>query len=122
MKQFHFSKASRLLTADQYQRVFQKADSKANSQQILLLARKQENPDKNDAARVGLVISKKSAKRAVDRNRIKRIVRDSFRHKQLNLKGLDIVVLSRKGITEMQNKDLQQLLDRLWSRLLNKRA
>jgi len=45
------------------------------------------------SARLGLAISKRAAKRAVDRNRLKRIAREVFR-KQLDLPPLDFVVMA----------------------------
>jgi len=43
-------------------------------------------------ARLGLIVGKRQAKRAVDRNRIKRALRESFRSQRLALSGVDIVV------------------------------
>ncbi len=68
-------------------------------------------------ARLGLAISRKAARHAVDRNRIKRIVRDSFRHQTQHLGGLDIVVLGRRGVDELTNSALRQTLEHHWKRL-----
>ena len=43
-------------------------------------------------ARLGLVVTKKGNAKAVRRNRIKRIVRETFRHHQANLGRYDIVL------------------------------
>lgn len=43
-------------------------------------------------ARLALVVSKKLAPRAVDRNRIRRVAREAFRLQQEQLVGLDLVV------------------------------
>ncbi len=68
-------------------------------------------------ARVGLAISKKHVRRAVDRNRIKRVVRESFRlHLEL-LQGLDIVVLARGGIAAKNNQELRAALNAHWNKL-----
>ncbi len=48
--------------------------------------------------RLGLVIGKESVKLSVERNRLKRLIRDSFRLHQELLAGLDIVVVARKGL------------------------
>ena len=50
-------------------------------------------------ARLGIVVAKKNIKLAVDRNRLKRLVRESFRKQQLGLLGLDIVVIIKKDAT-----------------------
>ena len=51
-------------------------------------------------ARLGLAIAKKDVRKAVHRNRIKRIIRESFRAHQDELWGLDIVVVGRRGLRD----------------------
>ena len=67
--------------------------------------------------RLGLAISRKVAKSAVARNRIKRIVRESFRHHQPLLGGLDYVVMGRIGVVEQSSTVLFTALQRHWRRL-----
>jgi ribonuclease P protein component len=67
--------------------------------------------------RLGLAVSRKTARRAVDRNRIKRRVREGFRLRQGLLSGLDIVVIARPGIARYGNDELQRSLATHWSRL-----
>ena len=43
-------------------------------------------------ARLGLVIGKRAVRRAVDRNRAKRVLRETFRTRRLELPWVDIVV------------------------------
>ena len=67
--------------------------------------------------RLGLAVAKKQVRLAVDRNRIKRVIRDSFRcHRQL-LVGLDLVVLARKNTAGMSNDQLFSSLETHWQRL-----
>jgi ribonuclease P protein component len=68
-------------------------------------------------SRLGLAISRKVARSAVARNRLKRIVRESFRHHQAGLAGLDIVVMGRAGLVESDNAVLADALERHWRRL-----
>lgn len=71
-------------------------------------------------ARLGLAISKKCARRAVDRNRLKRIVRESFRrHRQL-IPGVDVVVLCARGATTIPNRRLFDALGQAWATIRNK--
>ncbi len=67
--------------------------------------------------RIGLIIAKRHVKRAVDRNRIKRLVRESFRHRRAGLPSLDIVVLARPGLGSLDNSEIHRQLDKLWRKL-----
>jgi len=67
--------------------------------------------------RLGLIISKKSIKRAVDRNRVKRTTRESFRLCQSRLSGLDVVIMSRAGLGELSGPALRAILDKHWDAL-----
>lgn len=65
--------------------------------------------------RLGLAISKKHAKRAVDRNRLKRIVRESFRQHQATLPAMDFVVMAKGGAQKLSNTELFDSLERHWN-------
>jgi len=67
--------------------------------------------------RIGLIIAKRHVKRAVDRNRIKRQVRESFRHRRDQLPSLDIVVLARPGLASLDSSEVYRQLDKLWRKL-----
>lgn len=71
-------------------------------------------------ARLGLAIAKKCARRAVDRNRLKRIARESFRTHRHTLPGVDIVVLCSNGATGMPNQKLDMLLEQAWGVIRNR--
>lgn len=72
--------------------------------------------------RLGLAISRKVARTAVARNRIKRVIRESYRHWQSRLGALDIVVLGRIGVAEQSKNNLHAALERLWIELDEKCA
>lgn len=116
MSDFSFSKKLRLLGAADYQPVFKNARYKVSCQHILVLA-----GDTNTAfPRLGLVIAKKNIAKAVERNRIKRIIRESFRHNQGLLPKLDIVILARSGLGTLDNEQVRKKIERLWQDLLQK--
>lgn len=52
----------------------------------------QPRPEGNSEARLGLVVAKKLLKRAVDRNKVKRVVREHFRLRLAGLPPVDLVV------------------------------
>ncbi|MFO7602617.1 MAG: ribonuclease P protein component [Gammaproteobacteria bacterium] len=70
-----------------------------------------------DVARLGLAISKKRARRAVDRNRIKRLVRESFRQHQDELQGCDFIVLAQNATASADNPTLFKALQNHWRQL-----
>ncbi len=73
-------------------------------------------------ARVGIVTSKKIAPRAVDRNRVKRIVREVFRVWRPRLGGFDVVVRLRRcparGEGRLARRELVRFLTELAERAL----
>lgn len=71
-----------------------------------------------DHARLGLAISRRRVPRAVDRNRIKRIVRESFRHRAAEWPAVDVVVLARSGVAARDNAGLFASLDGHWRELI----
>jgi ribonuclease P protein component len=67
-----------------------------------------------DVARLGLAVAKKHCRRATARNRIKRIVRESFRQHQADLAGLDVVVINQPAAESGSNRQLFDSLSRHW--------
>lgn len=111
-----FGKSLRLLCSSDFQKVFDDAPFRASHQSFLILAR----PNQLDYPRLGLVVAKKHLSLAVQRNRIKRLVREEFRHQQQALVGLDVIVLSRKGLDELSNQQFRHQLSQQWQRILKK--
>ncbi len=116
MADFSFPKKLRLLNALDYQPVFNKTQYKVSCRYLLVLAKRNEKPQ----PRLGLVIAKKNIAKAVQRNRVKRVIRESFRLNQDLLKHLDIVILTRPGLGNLDNKVIDGKISRLWQELANK--
>jgi ribonuclease P protein component len=107
-----FPKNARLLTAHQYSRVF--ANAKAFRDPLFtLLARTSEA----DSARLGLVIAKKKVKLSVQRNRIKRVARESFRRERQQLPSLDIILIAGRGMDRADNSALSKAFKRQWHKM-----
>ena len=111
-----FTRESRLLTPTHFSFVFEKAIP-ATSPTITLLARH------NTLAhpRLGITVPKKKVKLAVHRNRIKRLIRESFRVNAHSLPNVDIIVIAKHGINDLDNAQLNTQLNTLWRRI-NKRC
>jgi len=106
---YHFSRDQKLLTADHYKNVFAKAQRFGNYS-FTVLVRKNELKH----PRLGMAISKKSAKRAVDRNRIKRIFRESFRVNQHKLPSVDIIAMSKPSAIKLDNSEMRKQIETQW--------
>jgi len=107
-----FSRRARLTGRKAFTGVFARP-VKSSDRYFTVLAR----PNKLGYSRLGLAISRKVAKSAVVRNRLKRVARESFRHQQAWLGGLDCVVMGRTGLIEPDNAVLFASLQRHWRRL-----
>ena len=113
---FTFPKEVRLLTASDYSNVFQDVKLRVSSKNFLILAR----PYEKDHPRLGIIIAKKNVKLAVERNRIKRQLRESFRKQRLTLPNLDIVLLAKKGTDKNSSSSIAEELEYLWRKLKRK--
>jgi ribonuclease P protein component len=114
---FRFTRGNRLLDAAAFGRVFKSA-TRSRDQQFTVLCR----ANKLDHARLGLAVSKKHCRLATDRNRLKRIIRESFRQQQLALTGLDLVVMNRPRAEQQTNAVLFESLDKHWRQCVAKQS
>lgn len=70
-----------------------------------------------DTHRIGITVSKKVGN-AVERNRIKRIIREYFRHKKDSVDGiLDINIIAKKGLTTLSTGQSIEKLDKLFKKI-----
>jgi ribonuclease P protein component len=67
--------------------------------------------------RLGILITKKKCRLAVGRNRIKRQIRESFRHYQEKLPDYDVVMVARQSAAQANKYELRQCLDSLFLKL-----
>ncbi len=110
---FSFPRSSRLLNKKHYDYVFQSAN-KIGTRYLTVLYRQ----NTFDYPRLGLIVAKKTAKLAHDRNRFKRIAREYFRLAQDQLPNVDIVILSRQHIETAANHVLVGELAYVWKKII----
>ena len=67
-------------------------------------------------SRLGLVIAKKNLPLAAQRNKLKRIVRETFRKNRFS-QSVDVVFLAQKEIVEYPFSDLNEMVAKAWSNL-----
>jgi ribonuclease P protein component len=95
-----------------FQRVFEHPERSAD-RFFTVLAAQSASP----VPRLGLAIARKQVRRAVDRNRLKRIAREVFRRHRQQLAGLDLVVMARGTAATADNAALAESLGRHFARL-----
>ncbi|HYA38978.1 MAG TPA: ribonuclease P protein component [Candidatus Methylomirabilis sp.] len=102
-------KSRRLLKPTQFETTL-----KSNRPWRDVLFRVYATPNSYSYGRLGIVISRRVSPRAVERNRVKRCIRESFRHDQANLAGLDIVVVANPGAAGASVECLRTSLQKMW--------
>lgn len=111
-----FGKSRRLLDAASYRQVFEGASFRLGNDYLLLLAR----GNQLGHARLGLVVAKKTIRLSVRRNRIKRVVRETFRLAQDRFDSVDIVFLARRGLQNLPENKQFRVLEKSWNLLERK--
>lgn len=109
----NFPRACRLLTAGDYSGVFKKSQRYSDRYWTVLVRREVAGD-----ARLGLAIAKKRAKRAVDRNRIKRVARESFRHHRHAMVGHELVAMNRDAAGTAEKAQLRRSIDTLMVKII----
>jgi ribonuclease P protein component len=110
-----FPRQLRLTTAVDFRQVFSKNFRMGDADiTILVSAHKGANP------RIGFAVAKKQIKKAVDRNGLKRTLRESFRKNQHRLPARDLVVMVRKQILLHDSMQLRASLEKHWNSIINR--
>ena len=111
-----FGRAVRLLKPAEFERVFAE-NERARTDTLLVMVR----PNAFGRARLGMIIAKRLLPRAVDRNRIKRCVRETFRVQRMDLPACDFVIrLIAKPEAGKETRDLTRTLTRAGQRATRK--
>ena len=108
---YDFNKIRRLLQKHEYYYVFSQAKKLVTDEFIILYRH-----NTIGHARLGLALSKKMVAKAHDRNRLKRLLRETFRT-QYNLPAIDIIVLARAGAGRAQRLIVATNLAKLWRKV-----
>lgn len=67
--------------------------------------------------RLGFAISKQKVRLAVARNRLRRLVRESFRQRVTGLPSVDLVVLARDATSTAATREIVASLESHWARI-----
>ena len=77
-------------------------------------------PNQFGYARMGLVVSKKIARLSTDRNYMRRVLRELFRHNQSKFKSIDFIVRPQKFFCAKNYNEIVQEFDMLVDKLSKK--
>ena len=80
------------------------------------------NPNEIGGPRLGLAVSVKNAGNSVERNRLRRTIRESFRLHQHDLPAVDIVVSARGRARDATGAELRESLLALWQKVTDQCA
>lgn len=117
-----FARNARLTRPRQFRRVFEQPVRVTDRAFTLLARPRSDTSALDEGARLGLAISKKCARLAVDRHRLKRLIRESFRQVRHELPAVDVVVMCRPAATTLTKQAARAALDKLWQRLIRQCA
>ena len=115
MVNYEFNRESRLLTPGHFQSVFSKPLRFGSSHITVLVS-----PNIDERNRLGLAIAKKRVKLAVQRNRIKRQIRESFRLHQHDLPNIDLVIMVKSGTDKLENIEIRRQLEKIWRKIIQR--
>ncbi|WP_353961536.1 ribonuclease P protein component [Pleionea litopenaei] len=114
---FSFARELRLLSKSDFSQVFDQPTRVGNRAfTVLFRSNLQNHP------RLGLAIAKKQVRLAVDRNRIKRLIRECFRQQQHQLPNIDLVFMVRRDINQLDNAKIQSAIQHIWKQVAKKCA
>ena len=122
-------KAERLKTPNDFRRVYKSKQwgvSNYHTFNISVLQDERIRSNDTDTSSVaitaptilGVTVSKKVSKRAVDRNRIKRQIKEFFRQRKAALVNTELVITAKAGCLEASDEQRLQSLELLWEKIL----
>ncbi len=109
-----FPRSARLLNRAAFDHVFKRRTTTARVSGLLCLIAESASTE----ARIGFAISKKHIPHAVDRNRLKRLLRNRFRVLRGELPPVDLVLLSQREISGINREEWPELCSQLFVRII----
>ena len=110
------SRECRLRTPKEFQHVY-RSKQWGGSEHHTFNALANELVDKT-TSRLGVTVSKKVAKQAVVRNRIKRQIKEFYRLRSESISNIDLVITAKPSCAKASDFDRQQSLEQLWDKIL----
>lgn len=114
LKPYGLSKPQRLKNPSDFQRVYaskQWGGSKHFTFNVLA-------DDTETLNSLGVTVSKKVSKRAVDRNHLKRVMREFYRQRKAQIDGAHLVITAKPSSRNASSDERFKSLEELWSKVL----
>ena len=108
-----FPRQLRLTRAAEYRQIFNNNKRISDDSITILVGNKS-----GAFPRLGFAIARKQIAKAVDRNCLKRIFRESFRKNQHRLPARDIVIMVRRSIINIDAAELNSNLLKHWTSVI----
>jgi len=102
----------RLTSRGEFDRVHRQG-SRSSDEFFVVIAR----PNGLEHPRLGMAVGVRAAGNAVCRNRIKRLIRESFRNNQSGLPSLDLVVNARPAAGKASSRQISESLSFHWRKV-----
>lgn len=112
---YRLTKQAKMIKTDDFSSVFSFRKRVASEHLVVHYL-----PNQHALARLGLVIGRKTAKLAVSRNYMKRVLRELFRYKQHEITQVDLIVRVQKKFNQSEFKQIKQEFDMLITKLNHK--
>jgi len=107
-----FPPKNRLLKKHEFDHVFQNGLRLVSKYFVFIVI-----SSATEHSRLGIVVSKRKCRLSVDRNRIKRVIREHFRQLQHQLPGVDLVVLLKSPIENSHDPAISACLEKQFVQL-----
>ncbi len=104
---------NRLKKEKDFDRVFKEGKGVVSDEVVIKFIKNDLNNN-----RFGFIVSKKVSKKAVRRNRIKRVLREQVRSIIQDMSvGWDVIIIARPKISENKSSDINQILGGVFKRI-----
>jgi len=108
-------KNNRLLKPSEFQNIYKSGQWVANRELVVNF-----KPKNTQLPKLGITVSKKVSKRAVDRNRIKRQIREWFRKNKSTYATFDLIITAKPVANSKTNQEIQYSLEDIWRKVQKK--
>lgn len=115
MASFRFTKQAKIVKTDDFSSVFNLRKRIANKHLVMRY-----RLNEAGTARLGLIVSKKTSKLAVQRNYMRRVLRELFRLNRHRLPVVDLVIQVQKAFEKPDFFEIKQEFEYLIQKLVTK--